>query len=231
MVHSALGRIGWFEDGVDGFLRALIEAVGPDGTISMMTDTRTFTRTRRFAMDQPSENGMLTERFRLLPGVVRSCVPMLSFCALGPRAEEYAQRYHSHLDATAPITRLLANDGMVMLVGISYEKCTLFHLAEERIAVPYNFYKDFTGTLVEDGREVGPINQRYFVRRDLAATKKDPRVAGDMLEREGKARIVRLGDGVIRTFLARDFDDCCTRALDADPNAFLVQPQLATSEG
>lgn len=221
LVHASLGRMGHFDAGVDAVIDAMCDAVGMSGTVIMMTDTRSFARTGRFSLQQPSETGLLTERFRLTPGVRRSCVPMVSFCALGPKADAYTERYHSHLDSTATITRLLENDGKIMLMGVGYEKCTLYHLSEERHAVPYNFYKEFQGVQLDGGNEERPISQRYFVRRDMEV-KKDPSIAGRMLEESGAAAIVPLGSGTVRVFRARDFDACCMRALDANPHAFLM---------
>lgn len=160
---------------------------------------------------------------------MRSRVPMVSFAAIGPRAEYYTREYNSHLDETAPITRLLEQDGKIMLMGVGYIKCTLYHLAEERHESPYNFYKTFEGVEVDEtGRELGPISQRYFVRKDMGV-KKDPAIAGSMLEERGESTVLTLGKGEVRTFKARDFDRCCMDALDKDPDAFLVHDLAATS--
>ena len=226
LIHASLGRLGHFESGIEDLISVIREAAAPDGTVIMMTDTRSFARTGRFSLDQPSETGLLTERFRQSEGVRRSVVPMVSYCAAGPSAEFYTQPYDSHLDETSTIKRLLDRDGMIMLMGVSYEKCTLFHLAEERHGTPYNFYKEFDGVLVEGDRPVGPISQRYYVRRDMSV-RKDPAVAGAMLEDRGLATITPLGRGLVRTFRARDFDACCMEALDANPNAFLISGREA----
>lgn len=222
LVHAALSPLGQFEPDIDVIIEALLDAVGPDGTVIMMTDTRSFSKTGQFSADQPSETGLLTEKFRLMPGVKRSVVPMVSFCAMGPRTDEYTQAYHSHLDDTATITRLLENDGKIMMLGIGYEKCTLYHLSEERHNTPYNFYKEFNGVLTREDGGTEPISQRYFVRRDMTV-KKDPSIAGSMLEERGQMTCVPLGRGVLRVFRARDFDACCMDALTADPNAFLAK--------
>ena len=158
LIHAALGQIGYFDDGIDALIHAIYDAVTPSGTVIMMTDTRSFAKTGTFSMCQPSETGLLTERFRQMEDVIRSPVPMVSFCAWGSRAAEYTQQYHSHLDDTATITRLLENDGKVMLIGIGYEKCTLYHLAEERHGSPYNFYKEFKGEFVRAGEPDKPIS-------------------------------------------------------------------------
>ena len=220
MVHASLGQFGTFVPGVDSIIDALFAAVGPTGTVLMMTDTRSFARTGRFDIGQPSETGLLTEIFRQRPDVSRSMVPMVSFAAQGARASEYLQTYHSHLDATAPLTRLLENDGVILLLGVGYQKCTLWHLSEERYATPVNFYKTFEGVLVDGECVLAPITQRFFVRRDLQG-KKDISIVGRMLEERGQVKVLPLGDGVIRAFRARDFDACCMDALATDRYAFL----------
>lgn len=220
MVHASLGQFGTFVPGVDSIIDALFAAVGPTGTVLMMTDTRSFARTGRFDIGQPSETGLLTETFRQRPGVSRSMVPMVSFAAQGARSGEYIQTYHSHLDATAPLSRLLKNDGKILLFGVSYSKCTLYHLSEERNATPGNFYKTFEGVLTDGDRVLAPITQRYFVRRDISV-KKDPSIAGRMLEERGQVTEIALGYGLIRAFRGRDFDACCMDALAADGAAFI----------
>ena len=222
MIHASLKPLGHFEAGVDAIIDALCDAVGPKGTVIMMTDTRSFAKTGRFSMDQPSETGLLTECFRQRPDVLRSPTPMASFCAWGRRAAHYTANYDNHLDEAAPLTRLLEADGKIMLMGIGFDKCTLYHLAEERLEMPYNFYKDFKGVLIEDGLEKEPISQRYFVRKDMNMLK-NPAIAAQMLESEGGVQTASLGDGVACIFKAQAFDDCCMRALQADPNAFIQE--------
>jgi aminoglycoside 3-N-acetyltransferase len=219
LIHASLKRIGTFAPGVETIIDALLTSVGTTGTVIMMTDTRSFAKTGRFDVGQPSETGLLTEVFRLKPGVRRSLVPMVSFAAQGARAEDYIQTYHSFLDATSPLTRLLENDGMILLLGVSYQKCTLWHLSEERHATPANFYKTFEGVLVDGERVIAPITQRYFVRRDLRL-QKDISIVGQMLEERQQVKVLPLGGGVVRVFHARDFDSCCMEALTNNRYAF-----------
>jgi len=222
LVHASLGRIGRIAARVDDVVLALRSAVGSAGTLIMMTDTRSFARTGLFSMSMPSETGLLTECFRCHPDVVRSCVPMVSFAAVGPRSQEYTQRYNSHLDRTATITRLLHNDGKILLIGVGYDKCTLYHLAEERSKVPYNEYKTFSGHLIDKNGEVlEAISQRYFVRSDMTM-KKSPEISGKALEAAGRVAVKGVGNGFMRSFKAREFDQICMAALQEDPYKFVI---------
>ena len=227
-IHASLGRMGHFDAGVEDIVDALLEAISPDGTLVVMTDTRSFAKTGRFSLSQPSETGLLTEVVRQRPEARRSRVPMTSFAAIGPLAEFYTQEYTAYLEPESTMARVLERDAKIMLIGIAYEKCTMFHVAEERLDLPYNAYKTFEGIELDaDGKEIGPISQRYFVRRDMSI-KKNPAIAGEMLEARGQSVVSQLGDGMVRTFKARDFDQCCMDALRADPEAFLVKTETSS---
>jgi Aminoglycoside N3''-acetyltransferase len=221
MIHASLSAIGHYAGGIDEMIDLICDAVTHTGTVIMTTATRSFAKTKRFSPDQPSENGLMTEIFRQREGVKRSCVPMASVAAWGARQDDYTQVYDSNLDETSPFTALLRHNGKMMLLGIGYEKCTLFHLSEERFQLPHNFYKSFEGELIQEGEEPAPISQRYYVRKDMSV-KKDPAVAGHMLEARGLVNRYPLGKGEVKIFTARDFDHCCMEALEKNPNAFIV---------
>jgi len=219
MVHAALKKFGTFMPGVEIIIDALSSVLGPDGTIVMMTDTRSFAQTGRYDINQPSETGLLTEVFRKYEGVLRSLVPMVSFAAKGVRASHYVQTYHSYLDPTSPYTKILENDGEILLLGVPYQKCTLWHVSEEFHKVPDNYYMTFDGFLVSDGSIISPISQRYFVRRNLDQ-KKDISIVGRMIEDRSQVKASLLGGSFVRTFKARHFHDCCMDALGDDIAAF-----------
>lgn len=222
LVHAALKPIGWLVDGPDSIIRALQTLVGSTGNILMLTASRQFRDTGYFDVrSTPSDTGYLSEVFRNHPDVQRSCNPMVSFAAVGPAAAEFLHEFDSYLDDSSPFTALLRMDGKILLYGVSYDKCTLYHLSEERTKADYNFYKTFRGTVVDyDGAEK-PASQTYFVRRDMSL-KKDARPAGADFERSNKVIKQTLGNGMIRIFKARDFDQHCMDAIRTDPAAFLA---------
>ena len=219
LVHSSLKNIGFFNPSPEIIIDVLEEILTVKGTLFMMTATRSFSKTKTFDIQQPSETGLLTEIFRKRSNVKRSKVPMVSFSAYGERSAQYTQIYNSHLDETSPLTNLLNNNGKVMLFGIGFEKCTLYHLAEERNLVPYNFYKTFEGNLIKGDQKI-PISQRYFVRKNLAVKKSNTTVTNLMFERS-LVKSSNLGKGKIYVFNAKDYDECCMEVLNHNPLAFV----------
>jgi aminoglycoside 3-N-acetyltransferase len=79
--------------------------------------------------------GVLAETVRNWPGAVRSMHPQTSFSAAGANAV-FITGGHA-LDCMfgeySPLARLEELDAKVLLVGVGFNKCTCFHLAEYRI--------------------------------------------------------------------------------------------------
>lgn len=230
LVHASFKSLGYVDGGPDTLIDVLLELVGADGTLVMPTATTSFARTGVFdVVHSPSETGLLSETFRRREGVMRSSSPMASFAAIGRHASRFVQAYHAYLDEASPFSALLDLEGKVLLYGVDYDKCTLFHLSEERRQSPYNAYRTFSGTIVDEVGRERPGSQTYFVRKSLD-TVKDPRPACRAFDESGEVFIARVNHGAIRVFDARKFDSYCMNVLALDPDAFVVQPSRGADE-
>jgi aminoglycoside 3-N-acetyltransferase len=143
--------------------RALREVLGPGGTIVVPSFTEGNSTTSRvhrsrtagltaeevarfragmpaFDPDRTSPDGMgrLTEVVRHAPGARRSTHPQTSFVAFGAHAEEIVERHDAdcHLGERSPLGWLYENDARILLIGVEYDVCSAFHLAEYRVANP-----------------------------------------------------------------------------------------------
>ena len=85
-----------------------------------------------FGVDSPIDEdmGAISAALLKVPGTVRSPHPQVSWAGSGPKAMEFLER-HPPDDPNAPLKCLLDTDGIVLLLGVSLEKCTAIHLAEE----------------------------------------------------------------------------------------------------
>src|SRR5205085_4877227 len=84
LVHSSLRSLGFVPGGALTVIRALRDALGPEGTLVLPTHTWEWMSagSRHFdARTTPSCVGVITETFRGLPGVVRSLHPTHSVAA------------------------------------------------------------------------------------------------------------------------------------------------------
>ena len=156
IVHSSLRSLGWVSGGPVVVVQALLDAVTPEGTIVMPTQTGGYSNPASWqnppvpkewwpiihqtmpAFDPlvtPTEYmGKIVEVFRTWPGVLRSSHPIVSFAAWGKHAE-YIIKKHSldyGLGESSPLARIYDLDGWVLMLGTGYATNTSLHLAEYR---------------------------------------------------------------------------------------------------
>ena len=151
LCHASINAIGKIEGGPDVLRDVILECLGSEGTFVMPASTRSeFVETGVFDIkNSKGDVGALSESLRKHPDVIRSANPMTSFVAVGKNASEYTRIFNTLLDDDSPFMKLRRRGGKLLLYGIGYAKCTMYHLSEERLKMDYNFYKTFKGTLVD----------------------------------------------------------------------------------
>lgn len=160
LVHSSLCSLGWVGGGATTVVHALLDVLGPTGTLVVPTHTannRDPSRWTNPAIPEAwwpviRENmpgfdsartpsfgvGVIPERVRTWPGAVRSGHPQTSFAALGADAEWIVERHDldSQLGERSPLGRLEQAEAWILLLGVDFDRCTAFHLAEYRMPQP-----------------------------------------------------------------------------------------------
>jgi aminoglycoside 3-N-acetyltransferase len=151
MAHAALRRVGPMLNGPDALIGALLDTVGPDGTVLAYTDWdarydelrggdgRVPERWRPHvppfdpaASRSIRDNGALPEFLRTTPGARRSGNPGASVAALGARAGVYPADHPLDYGygAGSPLARLVERRGRVLMIGAPLDTVTLLHHAE-----------------------------------------------------------------------------------------------------
>lgn len=190
IVHSSLGAIGWVPGGAPTVVRALLAAIGDDGTLAMPTATPLcadphdwpagaapdvpLDRLREelpvFDPDTtPTSLGIIPETFRRWPGTRRSRHPLESVCARGPSAATITRDHPLAFSEgeDGPFGRLHELDARVLLLGVGFNRCTALHFAESLASTRRVMTVRFP--TVEDGRRVwheveniGDDNETHF---------------------------------------------------------------------
>ncbi|MFJ7077151.1 aminoglycoside N(3)-acetyltransferase [Streptomyces sp. NPDC098781] len=222
LAHASLRRVG---AGADTVLAALRVALGAEGTLVVPTFTAGNSdtspayreRTRNMTTDQiralqrqmpafdpdrtPSEGmGRLAEAVRCAETSVRSAHPQTSFAALGGRAEELLAVHdqNCHLGERSPLNRLYRSGAQVLLLGVGFEVCSAFHLAEYRVPDPAR--RTYRCVILRDGES------RWMSYEDIDLDDSDFGALGADFEKGDAARpdpVVRggsVGDTQARLF-------------------------------
>jgi aminoglycoside 3-N-acetyltransferase len=157
MVHASLSALGWVVGGSETVIRALLDAVGPEGTLMAYAswEEHVYRETDRpeehrdaYRAEPPvfdpatgeaaREYGRIPERLRTWPGAERSGHPEASVVALGPRAT-WLTSPHPGDDGygpQSPFARLVEGGGQVLLLGSPLQHTTLLHHAEAIARAP-----------------------------------------------------------------------------------------------
>lgn len=220
LVHSSLSRLGWVAGGEVAVIQALLDVLGPAGTLVMPAHSgansdpaywqhppvpeawwpvvREHTPAFDPRLTPTREMGRIAELFRNWPGAVRSYHPMDSFAALGPQAE-FITTNHSLDDGLgegSPLARIYDLDGWVLLLGVGHGNNTSLHLAEHRLPNPPNRAEN-SSAIMEDGRRVW---RRYS---SIELNEKPFPDLGADFDQTGQVRIGHVGNAEARLFRQR----------------------------
>lgn len=148
MVHSALSSFGPVQGGAHAVIRALMDTVGPQGTLLMPS----FNHGAPFEpggpgvfdpRQTPTTNGKVPDTFWRMPDVYRSLNPTHAFAAWGRDACRYVSQHHLTLTMgeDSPLGLLAREGGFQLNLGTSHVTSTAKHLAETMRRVPCLGYR------------------------------------------------------------------------------------------
>jgi aminoglycoside 3-N-acetyltransferase len=225
LVHSSLSSIGWVCGGVVSVIKALEEAISPNGTLVMPAHSsdvsdpthwenppvpeswRDVIRSEMPPFDNgltPTRDmGVIAESFRKQTGVTRSNHPSASFCAWGMNRDFILQddHYEYSQNEKSPLGRLYELNGYVLLLGVNYDKNTSFHLAEYKSAYPGKI-------TVRDGFPMMNGGKReWHEYEDILYRSDDFIQIGKDFEATGKCASGYVGNAKSRLFPQRDLVD------------------------
>lgn len=225
MVHSSLARLGFVVGGPQTVVEALLETIGPDGTLVMPTHSsdvsdpawwqnppvpETWWDTIRAEMPayDPARTptrlmGSIVEYFRTLPGVLRSANPVVSAAALGPNADRITagHEFERGLGETSPQARIYDLDGSILLLGVTHANNTSLHLAEHRSAPPNAATIGWSAPMVVDGE------RRWVTAPNLVDDPSDFAEIGEAFAATGREVSGPVGAGTGRLMRSRDLVD------------------------
>ena len=227
LVHSSVSAIGWVSGGAVAVVRALLDVLGPAGTLVVPTqsgglsDPATWSRPpvpeawwQQVRDSMPAYDATITptrgmgavvEVVRHLPGFARSEHPQLSFGAVGPAA---ASVVHPHprspgLGDGSPLSRLAESGALTLLLGVGWGSATCLHLGEARAGVRAQV--PASAPVLVDGR------REWATWSDLDWDETDFPAVGTQLESTGAVLTGRVGSASARLVGVADAADAAER--------------------
>jgi len=167
-VHSRLISFGYFETGVEGILNALLDAIGPRGTIAVPTFTLNIRENDIFnpATTPPNRVGALSDHIWYRGDSVRSTCPVHSYAALGLDASLMHETNPCQSLGPESTFDIMQRKGFsLLLLGCTYtEGATFVHHVEAEVGVPYREWLDLPRQIQFGNDPVQNITVRYYAR-------------------------------------------------------------------
>ncbi|MEN9645870.1 MAG: SPBc2 prophage-derived aminoglycoside N(3)-acetyltransferase-like protein YokD [Actinomycetota bacterium] len=177
VVHTSMSALGWVVGGAQTVVDALLDAVGPEGTLTMPAHSSDRSEPSRWSNPPVPEEwwpvirdhvpafhpaltpmhamGAAAEVLLRHPGTLRSAHPNVSHMAIGPQARTVTDHhpFDRGMGDESPLGRLYELDAKVLLLGVGHANNTSLHLAEHRADWPSKrFVRQGSAVLVDGQR-------------------------------------------------------------------------------
>jgi aminoglycoside 3-N-acetyltransferase len=219
LVHSALQYLGHPASGISIYLDALLEVLGPKGTLAVPTFNFGFARGEPYdPWNTPAQGmGVFSEYVRQLPGARRTPHPMQSLAVIGHHAQDLSERDTlSAFDPGSAFERMLELDFNILLLGADVEAISMLHYNEQRTGVPYRYWKEFCGqVLAQRGWE--ERTYRMYVRDLELDARLSLKPVQEYLQARQEWRTLPLNYGWVSLCRMVDFNAAVDHFLAQDP--------------
>ena len=166
-IHSSYKSFGGVEGGPQTVIDALLDVIGPEGTLIMPTFNYDFLKGIPWDFrTTPSQMGVLTELVRTDPRAKRMHHAIYSMSAIGKHADELvAHRTNDCFGETTIFKKFRDWDAKILILGLPYSKSiTFLHHCEQAAGVDYRFLKEFKGTAIDAQGKLHEESYTMFAR-------------------------------------------------------------------
>ncbi len=227
MLHVSVKAIGWIVGGPDIVAQALLDVIGPEGTLMMYVGWED----SPYELEQWPENwqkaymreclpfdpatsrayrkwSILTEYLRTWPNAFRSNNPDASCAAVGARAQWLTENHPLQYGygPGSPLAKLCEAKGKVLLLGAPFGSISLLHYAEHIANVPNKRIVHYRMPMLKEGQRVWVDVEEFDTCGNVLP---DAREYFELIPREylaaGKGKSGKVGQAQSHLFDATDF--------------------------
>lgn len=231
MVHSSLRSIGLVDGGPETVVDALLQALGPQGTLVVPTFTYPTAGEPDFVFDPthtPSQMGAVSEAARRRPEAHRSIHLAHSIAAIGPLARTITTSGGaSGWDVQSPMRQVFNRSGRYLLLGVPYQNLTAMHLCEVWLELPYRKPRVSEGRMRRPDGSTTPLVS-IGTPPLPGHPGSDYNRLGQRMEDAGLVNLGPVGNALARLLNAHDLRTAARELIPYDPHAFLQQGPAVT---
>lgn len=220
MVHSGFNRTTGFTGSPNEFIDVLLEVVGPEGHLLMVSMPYMSSAYEYLRQDKIfdvrktiSHMGIVSETFRRRNGVLRSQHPTHPILALGPKAAWLVGDHEKCLypcGLGTPFDKLFQLGGKLLFVDVSFFTMTFFHYLEERVKdridFPLFFPEPFEVPFVDCNGNRQVI--KTYVYTLEANRRRRPQISKAELDKRGLIKYRRIGNSFLQLVATEDAVRC-----------------------
>lgn len=196
-----------FEEYLDGFIDALLERIGNEGTLLFPTYNWDYCNGVPFDYHNTScKTGSLGTIALKRDDFTRTQHPLYSFAVWGKDKELLCSlTNHSSFGSDGPFGYLHHKNVKNIIIGVDYQHCfTYVHHVEEMLQAPYRYLKTFAAPYIDQTGSTFSRNYSMYVRNLDMNVKVTVNPLGEELEKKGvikkyevagiPVRVLRFGD-------------------------------------
>ena len=205
------------------FYSRIKNKIGDSGTIAVPTFNFDFCNDIPFNRQKSPSQGMgvFSEYVRTLTDSKRSLHPMQSLSVIGKNSDYIIENdTDSTFNPEGPFDRLIELNAKIILLGADFNTVSMIHWVEEKYLVPYRYWKTFSGTIIDDGKESNQDYKMYVRSRETNPQLKMYSVEKTLIK-EGKIDQYTIGGGSVKVFNVRDFISIAEKSIKNNPYFFV----------
>jgi aminoglycoside 3-N-acetyltransferase len=214
---------------VKAHVDALLEALGPTGTLVVSTGTENICGSDTLWDPKTSKSflrGALSEYVRQMDGAKRSFQPFHSYAAIGRRAADITEDVsRNSFGADTPEERMINLDALSVCIGVEPRiTCSAIHHVEQVVGVPYRYMKEFIHPVVRDGNVKHEPFYKLVWYREMDMVRDRNRKIFASFDGELDIKQAPLGGGAVYSYPVSDFYKLAVKAMVKDIYIWLDQP-------
>jgi aminoglycoside 3-N-acetyltransferase len=209
----------------DRLLDVLEDFIGSDRTLIVPAYNISFPGTRVFdTVLSRTDIGALPDCAVKRSTFRRLMKPLNSYMAKGPKAEEFLDLPCSTAwGEDGALAWLVKTNAKILILGVPWhEACSLYHYAEERLKVPYRYYKRFRGDLRRNGVSIGECEEVMYSRSFNVPPEWDHGRIYPRLLDAGAITSAKHPDIPLEAANASQIFNVTSEMLEADPYAYIT---------